>query len=97
VLGEAARWSDAEYLMALAVDSLAQGNWMFAGVHAKNPPKRPPTPVRRPGDVSGVEGMTATLNLTERTTIVTTSLTFAELDAAVERQTGARRGIAEEV
>lgn len=95
--GDAVRWSDGDHLAAMTVDLLAQVAWMYAGVHAKNPPRRPPQPVRRPGDVSTVDGMTATRNLSERTMFTSGSLSLAELDAAIERQTGARRGIAEEV
>jgi hypothetical protein len=80
----------------MAVDSLAHLGWMYAGVHAKNPPKKPPQPVRRPGDVSKVDGVVATVNVSERTTFTAGSLSLLEMDAAVERQTGVRRGIAEE-
>lgn len=97
ILGDEARWSDNEHLLALVVDSVAYLGWMFAGVHAKNAPKRPPDPVRRPGDVSTVAGMTLTRNLSEHTEISATSMTFAELEAAIERQTGVAGGVAKEV
>lgn len=47
-------WSEGEHLLALAVDLLAQGNWLTAiaasdkkGARALQ--RRPPTPVQRPG------------------------------------------------
>jgi hypothetical protein len=70
---------------------------MYAGVHAKNAPKRPPAPVPRPGDVSTVAGVTVTRNLTERTVIATTALSLEELDAVIAEQTGTPRGTAEVV
>lgn len=75
---------------------------MYARVHAKNPPSRPPRPVLRPGEFGlttigtgdvPVVGMTAERNLAARERIVAGSLSFEEMDAAIERQTGARRGI----
>lgn len=90
VIGDAASWSDGEYLMAMVVDSVASLNWMFAGVHAKNPPRRPPEPVRRPGDISRVDGVVGTINLSEREVVTAGSFTFAELDDIIERQTGRR-------
>ncbi len=92
VLGAEGAWSDTEYLLAMACDTLTHLDWMFAGVHAKNPPKRPPQPVRRPGDLSTRDGMTATANLDERNQIVAGSLTFEEIDAAIARQTGGEEG-----
>ena len=97
MLGPTTEWSDTDYLLAMIADSLAQANFMFAGVHAKNPPKRPPQPVRRPGDVSTVDGVTLERNLSEPTTVTAGSLTLAELDAVIEAQTGTPRGIAVEV
>ncbi len=88
VLGAEGRWSDTEYLLAMTCDTLAHLDWMFAGVHAKNPPKKPPQPVRRPGDLSTRDGMTATVNLDERNQITAGSMTLEEMDAAIIRQTG---------
>jgi hypothetical protein len=103
ILGDEARWSDTEYLLALAVDSLTNLSWLgvsgvLGGVaKIKNPPKKPPEPIRRPGDVSKVTGVTITRNVTEKTTITAGSLTLAELQAVVAMQTGSARGIEEEV
>lgn len=52
VQGEAAEWSMTDYLLAHAVDQLAEANWMFAMVNRDEDaePLEYPTPVRRPGD-----------------------------------------------
>jgi hypothetical protein len=99
ILGDEARWSDTEHLLALAVDSMRSLNWLYShGSRAfKGVPKKPPDPVRRPGDVSQVDGMTLTRNVSEKTQVTAGSLTLADLDAAIARQTGTRSGIAEEV
>ncbi|WP_306335175.1 hypothetical protein [Streptomyces sp. KL118A] len=49
--GEAAEWSVGDYLLAHAVDQLAQANWMFATVNQDEDadPLDPPTPLARPG------------------------------------------------
>jgi len=94
IRGEDARWSDSEYLMAMIGDSVAHLGWMFARVNAKNAPKRPPQPIRRPGDVSNVPGLSVNLNISERTSIVVGALFIDELDVAVANQTGAAQGIA---
>jgi hypothetical protein len=55
VLGDKARWSDTDYLLALAVDALHVANWQRARAHFKGKPKAPealprpgvPTPGRR--------------------------------------------------
>jgi len=96
IRGEDARWGDSEYLMAMIGDSVAHLGWMFARVNAKNAPKRPPQPIRRPGDVSNVPGMSVNLNLSERTAFVVGALFIEDMDAVVAHQTGAVRGIAEE-
>jgi hypothetical protein len=96
MIGEVHPWDDSDYLLARIADSVAHLGWMFAGVHAKNAPKKPPDPVPRPGD-KRVGSMTVTINQSERSTYVAASLTFEELQEAVERQTGAPRGIANEV
>ncbi len=93
ILGDEARWGDTEYLLALVADTLAHHGWMYGSVHFKNMPKRPPLPVRRPGDVSTVPGVTLTRNLTERTTVTAGSLTLDEMRAAVARQTGTPNGV----
>jgi hypothetical protein len=95
VVGDDARWSDTEHLLALVGDSLAHLGWMFARVNFKGIPKKPPQHIRRPGDVSKVEGVTITRNVTEKTTITAGSLTFAELDAVIAEQTGTAKGIEE--
>lgn len=96
IRGEEARWGDSEYLMALLGDSVAHLGWMYARVHARNAPNRPPRPILRPGEiVSTVPGMTVDLNLPERTAITAAALSLQEMDAAVARQTGTARGIVE--
>ncbi|MFD5631838.1 hypothetical protein [Streptomyces sp. NPDC127072] len=48
--GEAARWSATDYLLASAVDQLAEANWMFATVNRDedSDPLEYPKPVPRP-------------------------------------------------
>ncbi|MGW6532062.1 hypothetical protein [Streptomyces venezuelae] len=48
--GEAAEWSVGDYLLAHAVDQLAQANWMFATVNQDEDadPLDPPVPLPRP-------------------------------------------------
>lgn len=50
--GEAADWSVTDYLLASAVDQLAEANWMFATVNRDEDaePLDFPEPVRRPGE-----------------------------------------------
>ncbi|MEV5444978.1 hypothetical protein AB0N23_20930 [Streptomyces sp. NPDC052644] len=50
VHGEAADWTATDYLLATAVDQLAEANWMFATVHQDEDaePLEYPTPVPRP-------------------------------------------------
>lgn len=68
--GEAAEWSVTDYLLAHAVDQLAESNWMFAMVNRDEEaePLEPPLPVPRPGDPAvepepeiASEGSTATM------------------------------------
>lgn len=97
-------WSDTEYLLARACDSLAHLGFMYQGVHAKNPSKRPPDPVTRPDDPRAVASIpatsttvgdvTVTINQQKRETVIMASLSIEELQAAVEEQTGSPRGIA---
>ncbi|MEU3464136.1 hypothetical protein ABZ721_29795 [Streptomyces sp. NPDC006733] len=49
--GEAADWSVTDYLLAAAVDHLAESNWMFATVNRDedSDPLEFPTPTPRPG------------------------------------------------
>lgn len=49
--GEAAEWSVTDYLLATAVDQLAESNWMFATVNQDEEaePLEYPAPVQRPG------------------------------------------------
>ncbi|MEU6348878.1 hypothetical protein ABZ896_06080 [Streptomyces sp. NPDC047072] len=49
--GEAAQWSVTDYLLAAAVDQLAEANWMFATVNRDEDaePLDYPKPVPRPG------------------------------------------------
>ncbi|GAA1521693.1 hypothetical protein GCM10009730_31820 [Streptomyces albidochromogenes] len=49
--GEAAEWSVSDYLLATAVDQLAESNWMFATVNQDEESEwlDYPTPVPRPG------------------------------------------------
>ncbi|MDF9814603.1 hypothetical protein M2266_003834 [Streptomyces sp. SPB162] len=49
--GEAADWSVTDYLLAAAVDHLAESNWMFATVNRDEDtdPLEFPKPVPRPG------------------------------------------------
>ncbi|MEO3787653.1 hypothetical protein ABGB12_30375 [Actinocorallia sp. B10E7] len=37
-----------DYLLALAVDHLAIGNWLFTTAHTDNDPSDPPEPLPRP-------------------------------------------------
>ncbi|MVO83875.1 hypothetical protein GPA10_03610 [Streptomyces sp. p1417] len=48
--GEAARWTVTDYLLAHAVDRLAEANWMFAMVNRDEDaePLEPPEPLPRP-------------------------------------------------
>jgi len=92
VLGEPGRWSDGDYMLARISDSVAHLGWMYANVHAKNPPRHPPDPVRRPGDLSPqVAGELGRVNLTEREVVTAGSFeSFEELNDIIERQTGRR-------
>lgn len=95
VVGDDATWSDQEYLSALLVDSVTHLGWMFTQVHFKNPPRKPPPQVRRPGDrTTTKDGVTRTVNLSESTKFEAGSLSFAEMDAAIARQTGVVGGVA---
>ncbi|MEU6087378.1 hypothetical protein ABZ865_11320 [Streptomyces sp. NPDC047085] len=49
--GEAAEWTVTDYLLAAAVDQLAEANWMFATVNRDEDaePLEYPKPVPRPG------------------------------------------------
>ncbi len=49
--GESAEWSVTDYLLATAVDQLAESNWMFATVNQDEDaePLEYPVPVSRPG------------------------------------------------
>lgn len=49
--GETAEWSVSDYLLAAAVDQLAEANWMFATVNQDEDaePLEYPVPVSRPG------------------------------------------------
>jgi hypothetical protein len=61
--GEAAQWSVTDYLLASAVDQLAEANWMFATVNRDedSDPLEYPKPVPRPGvrDPSPADGPSA--------------------------------------
>lgn len=50
--GEAADWSVTDYLLATAVDQLAESNWMFATVNQGEEAEalEYPVAVRRPGE-----------------------------------------------
>ncbi|MBB5940079.1 hypothetical protein [Streptomyces zagrosensis] len=52
--GDAAGWSVTDYLLAAAVDHLAESNWMFATVNRDedSEPLDYPQPTPRPGDES---------------------------------------------
>jgi hypothetical protein len=105
IVGDEARWSDMEHLQAMTADSVAYLSWLFAsGTIApsgkpvfKSVPKKPPKPIRRPGDIATATGEIGTVNRSEKTLIKAGSLTLDEMDAAIARQTGTRTGIAEEV
>lgn len=52
-LGDKARWSTTEHLIATVADLIQIGNWQYATAHSKKghaPPK--PTPIERPGQAS---------------------------------------------
>ncbi|MCK8680320.1 hypothetical protein [Streptomyces lichenis] len=53
--GEAAEWQVGDYLLAAAVDHLAESNWMFATVNQDEDaePLEYPVPVVRPGADDG--------------------------------------------
>ncbi|WP_343242467.1 MULTISPECIES: hypothetical protein [unclassified Streptomyces] len=55
--GEAAEWSVGDYLLAHAVDQLAQANWMFATVNQDEDadPLDPPQPLPRPDAESAAD------------------------------------------
>ncbi|MFH8373100.1 hypothetical protein [Streptomyces cyaneofuscatus] len=59
--GEAAEWSVSDYLLAAAVDQLAEANWMFATVNQDEDaePLEYPAPVSRPGAEPAAEELTA--------------------------------------
>lgn len=44
-----APWSQAEMLLAAAVDSMRRLEWMYAAAHTKGTPPTAPEPVSRPG------------------------------------------------
>jgi len=97
VLGKTVQWGDSEYLLAMAVDWMAALHFLTASVyHQKGPRPKPPTPVRRPGDIATADGETGTVHLEKHETIVAGSLSPAELDRVIEAQTGAVHGIAKE-
>ncbi|WDM17459.1 hypothetical protein J3S85_27960 [Streptomyces lavenduligriseus] len=56
--GEAADWSVTDYLLAAAVDRLAEANWMFATVNRDEDadPLEYPEPVPRPGAAGRATG-----------------------------------------
>lgn len=82
IVGDEARWSDIEHLLAFIGDTISHQSWMFLQVNAKNAPKKPPSLIPRPGDAAPDRAMTSV-----------SPLSFAELEAAIERQTGAPRGV----
>lgn len=55
--GEAAEWSVSDYLLATAVDQLAEANWMFATVNQDEDAEalEYPVPVSRPGAESAAD------------------------------------------
>ncbi|MEU8561527.1 hypothetical protein AB0C45_08545 [Streptomyces cyaneofuscatus] len=59
--GETAEWSVSDYLLAAAVDQLAEANWMFATVNQDEDaePLEYPAPVSRPGAEPAAEELTA--------------------------------------
>lgn len=71
VVGETARWSDTEHLLAGVFDLLQVANYLTGSAHFKNKPS-PPTPIARPGDKPA-------LRMKPRT-----SYTLAELDRVRE-------------
>lgn len=78
-----AMWPDGNYLLALIVDGIAGTNYLLRSApHFKNPPKKPPAPIWRPGDRKGIAddgGMVAR---------------YEAVMKIIEAQTGAPRGIA---
>jgi hypothetical protein len=90
VLGERALWSDTEHLLAAQADATRYLAWAFATVHFERVSKKPPKPIMRPGDISARDGEEATVNATERVTVVAASLSFEEMDRVIEAQTGRR-------
>ncbi|MFC6884685.1 hypothetical protein [Actinomadura yumaensis] len=49
VHGDDAAWGLQEHLLALAVDHLAVGNWLFTAAHTDGDPPDQPDPIPRPG------------------------------------------------
>jgi hypothetical protein len=90
VIGEQALWTDDTHLAAEQADAMRYLAWMFATVHFERVSKQPPKPIPRPGDLVARPGEQATVNATERVTIVAASLSFEDMDRLVEAQTGRR-------
>lgn len=89
MLGHEAAWGDVEYLLAYIADAISHHAWLTSAQVLKNPSKKPPKPLPRPGVVHGKNGETMTINVQQREQITSgKSLSFAEMDAAIARQTG---------
>lgn len=80
-VGDEARWGDEHYLQAALVDAVQTLTWMTARAHFKDAPKKPPPPMRRPGDPEPVQAEAAVAR-------------YKHLLEIIEEQTGAPRGIA---
>lgn len=86
-------WDDSDYLLAMLVDGINFLGWAYARVHSKGGSRKPPDPVRRPGETRRGD-LIMTVNQQRRETYSGGSMSFAELDAVIEAQTGSPRGIA---
>lgn len=76
--------------MALAVDWMSHIDYVLTVVNSKKGkgPSRPPTPIKRPGDVSTSADSIGTVNLETGEVIKGGSLTLEEMDRVIEIQTG---------
>lgn len=88
VVGPEHPWQDSEYLLAAMADGINHLGWMFGRVNFKDVPKKPPKRIPRPGAPADDPDIEVTVNLTSRQVIKASSITIAEMDEIVARQTG---------
>jgi hypothetical protein len=96
--GPAALWSDSEHLMAMVVDAVTMLDYHFLKAWMKDPPKKPPEPVKRPVELRRSDAQTlpqgTVVNLQKKEQIKGGSMDIDELNRLIEQQTGAPMGIA---